>query len=298
MLLSVVICSYNREQYLLTCLEHLADQAADPELFELVIVNNNSPDNTHILCENFITNHPHLSVNYCIEKQQGHTYARNRGIEESQSDLIAFLDDDAFVDRGYVMAVIKAFEKQSTMAIGGKIDPIYEDGEAPKWMSRYLLPLVSALDLGDKQSVFKGTKHPIGANMAFRSSVFETLGQFDVLLGRRGSDGLEGGDEKELFSRMKMNKLEIIYEPTVYAKHIIGSHRTTEQYVKGLAIGVGSSEKKRLSGLPFLVKWIAELLKSAGSLLLFVIYSCQGQFSAAWMLLKFRYWVFQGLLKK
>ncbi len=295
-MISVIVCTYNRAKYLKTCLEHLANQKSPADRYEIVIINNNSPDNSDAIIVEFINSHQNLNIVYHIEYNQGHTYARNAGITKSSGEILSFIDDDAFPDPNFIHEIEIAFKDPKVMAIGGKIKPVYETGKKPVWMSKYLLPLVSALDMGNDIKPFKGTKHPIGANMAFKRAVFQKIGNFDVNLGRRGIDGLEGGDEKDLFFKLKEYNMLIQYHPKVFVEHIIGKNRTTENYVKGLAVGVGSSEKKRLKGGKLLLKWGDEMIKLGGSMILFVLYAIRLRFSAALMLIKFRFWVIKGLL--
>jgi glycosyltransferase involved in cell wall biosynthesis len=297
-MISIIVCTYNREMYLGECLQHLADQDADVKDFEIVIVNNNSTDQTDAICQNFIRENNKLNINYLIEKQQGLTHARNAGIVHSRGELISFVDDDAFADKQFVKEVSSAFKDQSIQAVGGKIDPLYESGNPPAWMSHFLLPLVSALDMGSHQKPFKGSKFPIGANMSFRRSVFDALGVFDVNLGRKGAGGLEGGEEKEFFTRMKKKNMLIQYHPKVFVRHIIGDKRLQEDYIRSLGIGVGTSERKRVGKQGLLQKWLSEMIKLGGSLLLAFGYSLQFRFAAAWMLIKFRFWVAKGLSRK
>jgi glycosyltransferase involved in cell wall biosynthesis len=230
---------------------------------------------------------------------QGHTYSRNRGIAESSGEIVAFIDDDAFVCDSYCQTIIDYFRAHmSVSAIGGKITPVYEESE-PEWMSKYLLPLVASLDLGDKAQTFKGTKFPIGANMAFRKSMFTKYGIFDINLGRR-ADGLEGGDEKEMFHRLKKGRELIRYVPEVSVEHVIPPHRVKESYIKGLAIGVGTSEKKRISAQGYgeiFNKIVNEAIKSFGTFILAIGFFFTGFPSKAIMLIKFRYWVVSSLIK-
>lgn len=297
--LSVIVCTYNREKYIAECLRHLADQSMDFGRFEVVVVNNKSTDNTEEIILKSIEDYPQVNFLYFVEEQQGHTFARNRGILESRGEILSFIDDDAFVCHGFCMEIDAFFERQSdAAAIGGRIIPEYEIGQ-PKWMSRYLLPLVAALDRGDEVNEFTGSKFPIGANMAFRKSVFDTYGLFDEDLGRRGK-GLEGGDEKEVFLRLKKGKEKIYYVPKVAVTHIIPEHRVQLDYIKGLATGVGASERKRLSksGWMEIVNKIgSETIKVIGTPLLSLKYLFSGETAKANMLLKFRIWVLMGYLK-
>ena len=298
-MISVIVCTYNRQEYLPDCLKHLANQSAVNRDFEVLIIDNNSTDNTANIASDFIKSHPEMNVHYFCEMNQGHTFARNRGIKEAKGDILSFIDDDAFVDQDFIKEIQYYFKEHvEVSAIGGKILPVYE-GKHPKWMSKYLLTLVSALDMGNSSKKFKGSKFPIGANMAFRSEVFEKHGHFNTDLGRRGS-GLEGGDEKEVFLRLKKEKEEIHYVPKVKVDHIIPEKRLTMEYIKGLGIGVGSSEKRRVTKTGFVEtvkKIFSEVIKVGATLVLFLIYFVQGKFAQANMLVKFRFWVLQGYLK-
>src|SRR5690606_35023009 len=95
-----------REQYIIKCLEHCFNQTLNKDLYEVILVNNNSPDQTEKLCIEFKKNHPKLSLNYVNEFNQGHTWARNRGIIESRGEIISFLDDDAFVYDDYAQNLV------------------------------------------------------------------------------------------------------------------------------------------------------------------------------------------------
>ena len=295
-LVSVIVCTYNREKYLRRTLAHLERQTSKSH-YEVLIINNNSPDNSQAIIDEFVARQEHFKS--FLEQNQGHTYARNRGIQEAQGQVLSFIDDDAFVCEEFVSELISFFESYTeAAAVGGKIVPMYEE-EQPAWMSRFLLPLVAALDKGENITRFKGSKYPIGANMAFRKEVFEEFGVFDVNLGRRGA-GLEGGDEKDVFSRLRKAKKTIYYNPRIWVNHIIPAQRTTMTYIQGLAKGVATSEKKRIgsgSGA-FLKKLFEEIFKIMASVALFFFYWFQGKRAAACMIIKFRYWVIKGYLVK
>lgn len=298
-MVSVIVCTYNREKYLPDCLEHLSRQSARKETYEILIVDNKSSDNTAKIATQF-SKLNQGNTRYFLEENQGHTFARNRGIRESKGEILTFIDDDAFVDTDFVKNIQDYFDKNpDVQALGGKIKPVYE-AEEPKWMSKYLLTLVSAIDLGNKPKLFSGNKFPIGANMSFRKRVFATYGIFNTELGRR-AEGLEGGDEKEMFLRMKKNNEVIHYVPSVKVDHIIPEKRTKIEYIKGLGIGVGSSERKRLRGSSFkdkAEKFIHELIKIGGTIVLFFAYLLKFRFQAAFMLVMFRFWVLIGLAGK
>lgn len=297
--LSVIVCTYNREEYIGITLEHLKNQSANDNTYEVIIVDNNSNDGTGDICQSFIDDSKKINIKYYVEKNQGLSYARNTGIAKAGGNIIAFIDDDAFVNHNYVEEVIQFFKGNPDIsAIGGRIYPEYEKGE-PSWMTKYLWPLVAALDNGDKIKPFKSRKFPLGANMAFRVEVFKKYGNFNVALGRRGTV-LEAGEEKDLFFRMRKNGEKIYYVPSVQVKHIIPEKRTKLDYIKKQAIGVGRSEKVRLKNKGFGMKVsrvISELIKIAGTLILSMIFILRKNISAALILIKFRYWVVKGFLR-
>lgn len=298
-LISVIVCTYNREHYIERNLDSLSRQSLSVENYEIIIINNNSTDNTGTICESFINNQPELQFAYFNEQNQGHSYARNRGIKESKGEYLAFIDDDAFVDFDYVKNIVEFFSKnQKVAAIGGKIIPIYED-EEPKWMTKYLLPLVAGLDMGNSPKEFPGMQFPIGANMAYRTEIFKELGNFNTELGRKGT-GLEGGDEKDMIYRLRKAGKKVWYVPEVLVEHIIPAKRTQSEYIKGQAIGVGKSEKKRLkqaSANQKIAKIINEMVKIFGTFVLAIFYFLTFQFPKGIMLLKFRYWVIKTYLQ-
>jgi glycosyltransferase involved in cell wall biosynthesis len=280
-------------------LNHLKDQSAPKKDYEVLIIDNNSKDQTSKIAREFIQSDSDLNAYYFCEQNQGHTFARNRGIKEAKGSILSFIDDDAFVGHNFIKEIQFYFDRnEEVSAIGGKILPVYEK-ETPKWMSKYLLTLVSALDMGNSPKKFKGSKFPIGANMAFRAEVFEKYGLFNTDLGRRGTE-LEGGDEKEVFLRLKKENEEIHYAPKVKVDHIIPESRLTMDYIKGLGIGVGSSEKRRVINAGFgetISKFASESIKIAATFILFCFYFIQGKFAQANMLVKFRFWVLKGYLQ-
>ena len=165
-------------------------------------------------------------------------------------------------------------------------------------MSKYLLPLVAALDMGSKIIPFPGVKFPIGANMAFRSEVFQRNGDFDVNLGRRGKQ-LEGGEEKDLFLRMKKHNEAIYYHPEVVVDHIIPQRRLEIDYIRKIAVGVGTSEVNRLAKKAFNEKAgrvVDELVKIGATFVLALYYGVTFQLPKSIMLVRFRFWVISGFL--
>jgi glycosyltransferase involved in cell wall biosynthesis len=266
----------------------------------VIIIDNNSTDQTENICRNFLNSNDVRNFLYFKETSQGNTYARNRGIKESRGQYIAFIDDDAMASEDYCDQIIHFFDRNPDISvIGGRITPVYEQIE-PEWMSRFLWPLVAGLDMGEKSRPFKKSKYPLGANMAFRAEVFKKYGNFDENIGKRPGR-LEGGDEKEFIYRLRMNNLKIFYVPEMQVNHIIPESRLQKYYIRGQAMGVGSSEIKRLKGknlVQWIVKIVDELIKIGGTFVLALFYFLTFKSEKGRMLLRFRFWVLRGYFKK
>jgi glycosyltransferase involved in cell wall biosynthesis len=297
MKLSVIVSTYNREKYLPNALESLANQTFEPKKFEIILINNNSSDSTESICNSFAEKYPNLNFRYIIEYNQGLSYARNRGIDESKGDILVFIDDDAFAFNNYLHEIDRFFvENKQIIAGGGRIYPKWEYKQ-PIWMSKYLLPLVSVIDLGDEVKLFKNRNFPIGANMAFRRKAFEKYGKFNVNLGRIGS-GMQGGEEKDIFYRLQKAGEQIAYIPNAKVHHLVPQKRLSFDFIKKQAIEIGKSEKIRAKSISFFeifTSFLRELFKWGASLIIYLYFFYTFKIEKAKMIIRFRIWVSKGL---
>ena len=80
--ISVVVCTYNREKMLPECLDSLANQRANKNLYEVIVVDNNSKDNTSKVANEFVTKYSNFKI--LFEQNQGLSHARNLGLKEAK----------------------------------------------------------------------------------------------------------------------------------------------------------------------------------------------------------------------
>lgn len=299
--ISVIICTYNREQYIYRTLQHIAENNFPTSEYEVLLVNNNSTDLTEKECLRFKADFPNIHFHYFIETAQGLSFARNRGAQEAQSDFLVYLDDDAFVDRNYLKNLNKHIhDYPDLVAFGGKITPLYENGIIPSWMSKWSFSWVSALDMGKRIRLFQGRFFPIGANMGFRKNCIQQYGYFNTTLGR-SKNNLLAGEEKDYFNRLKAGKEKIYYLPDVEVQHVIPEKRTTTEFIVNLALGVGMSERLRTLGKSkklYRQRILMELLKWGCTLILYIYYTLRFTYQKGWKLLLFRWYVTKGLVSK
>lgn len=266
--LSLVIATYNRAEQLMVTLRSVAEQRADAESWECIVVDNNSSDNTAESIATFAEQHPKLNIIYIYEPQQGLSHARNAGIEAAKGDIIAFIDDDERIVPDFISAYIELFDNHpDAMAAGGRIIAEYPTGR-PQWMSKYTeQPIANPMDFGDKIGIFPKSRIPGGGNMAMRRELFGTVGRFNTSLGRIGKK-LIGGEESELFERIRAYNMPIYYVPRAIMYHIIPEEKLTLDYFSRLAYNIGISQhtratiNKRTAALYIYeaAKWCATLL--------------------------------------
>lgn len=273
--LTVVVATYNRSQSLLRTLGSFEAQTAPRSVWEVVVVDNNSSDDTAYRFAEFAAAHSGMPVRLVHESRQGLSYARNRGIEESDSPYIAIIDDDETVNVGFVEAYISFFDSHpEAVAAGGRIVPSYE-GERPHWLSPYTeRPIANPLDLGSEVRPFGRGRCPGGGNMAVRRSAVECYGAFDPALGRTGAK-LIGGEETDFFNRLSRSGEPFYYVPDAVIYHHIAPQKLTHEYFSRLSRMIGLSERIRTRGngtycrrlLAEAVKWCGTLALAAGYLL-------------------------------
>ena len=80
-MLSIIICTYNREKYIGALLNSIAKNDYPAKDYEIVLVDNNCTDNTRGVCEQFVAAHPEVILRYVVEPEQGLSADRNKGIK-------------------------------------------------------------------------------------------------------------------------------------------------------------------------------------------------------------------------
>ncbi len=295
--ISAVICSYNRARFVIKAVESIFKQDFDKRQFEVIVVDNNSTDNTVRLLENFKTVHPQYNFSYYVETNQGVSWTRTRCAKEAKGEYIAYLDDDSEAQNGWLRGIVNFFDTNPDVySVGGKIVPRFLT-DIPDWYSKYFFGLVGSFDLGSKPKQLTRQRYPCGANMAFRKSVFDQVGFFNTSLGRSGK-GLLANEEKDIYKRILAAGHKVYYLPDVWVTHAVESNKFGKGYVKRHSMGIGGGERLRLKGqsvklfiklLEYIAKWGYAVLYGLG-------YLAKGQVSKFKMLAMFRWWVIEGFL--
>lgn len=194
LLISVVVCTYNRADLLGQALQSLREQTADRETFEVIVVDNASTDGTagvvHALVEQ-----GWAQLSYVYEPEQGLSVARNTGMRHARGTYVAYMDDDARAAPGWVVNIACCARERSPDGIGGPILPYYVT-ERPDWfLDRYPVRQITE----HSRYLVHGESF-CGSNMAFHKKVLEDLNGFSARYGMRG-DRLGWGEETDLCRR-------------------------------------------------------------------------------------------------
>jgi glucosyl-dolichyl phosphate glucuronosyltransferase len=228
--ISVIICTYNRCDRLKKSIESLLSQECDQVRYELIIVDNNSADQTKQMCQSILSLCD-LPVRYIFEPQQGVSYARNAGIAQAKAPILAFSDDDVWVSKNWIASIKRAFDEHPEIAaIGGKVLPEWQE-KPPKWLTRKHWTPLALQDYGDA-SLRIDADNPlclITANLALRREVFEHIGLFSPTL-QRVKNGIGSMEDHELHLRLWEADFQEMYVPYVIVNAVVQSERLTKEY--------------------------------------------------------------------
>ena len=100
MKISTVIVSRNRANKLRRCIKSIINGTVFPD--ELIIIDNNSTDNTKKVVDDLIKRNKSKNIIYVLEEKIGIPCARNKGLKESKYDIVSFTDDDCIVDKNWI----------------------------------------------------------------------------------------------------------------------------------------------------------------------------------------------------
>ena len=294
--LSLILATYNRAESLLRTLHSVVSQSAAPELWECVVVNNNSTDNTAEVFARFVAENEDFDLRMVTETKQGLSNARNAGITASVGGYIAIIDDDETLEDCFIESYIEFFDSFPTaMAAGGAVRAVYES-RRPRWMSHYTERMIAnPIDLDVVVTLFPSTRVPAGGNMAFRREVFDRVGMFNPRLGRNGQS-LIGGEENDLFARLRAAGELLYFVPNAAIYHHIPDSKLTDEYFDRLSYNVGRSKVLRAQSDEEISELMAsERRKRVVTYILAALYTLALQPLKAQYLIRMRKGIYKGI---
>ena len=236
---SVVICTYNRADFVGQAIQSVFDQDYPKDKYEVIIINNDSPDDTEQAVAPYLDNAP-VPVSYFVEKQNGLSHARNLGIVKARFDFVAHLDDDAIAVPDWLASFNAVINEQHALVVGGRVDiALPEDFVAPDWFEdsypRGFFGL-DCRDQGKNERVFR-IRHPLylgGGNSVYARRLYPFFGGYDPRLGRDGKT-LLAGEETYLNMVLDQNDIPMFYSHDAAIDHHIITGRITKEHIESKA---------------------------------------------------------------
>ena len=215
-LFTIIICTYNRAELLGYCLESLSIQEPIEVMWELLVIDNNSSDDTAAVTESFLAKYPTITGRCISEPNQGLSYARNRGYREAHSDWILYLDDDAKAERRFLQRTVWLIEETNYRIVGGVYYPWYHYGKPQWWKDRYGSNARNETELCVPPSNYVAT----GGVMLWDRSLLDRLGGFDTRIGMVGHK-LAYGEETYLQAKARSRNIAVAYDPKLVIYHVV-----------------------------------------------------------------------------
>lgn len=239
---SVAIPAYNGATRLPKILDKLLNQIGVEQLrWEIIIVDNNSSDNTSEIIQNYQKIYDgNCRLRYFLESEQGAAFARLRAVREARGELIAFLDDDNLPAADWLaQAYTFGLEHPQAGAWSGQIHGNFEV-KPPENFERIQAFLAIRED-GLNSHLFdaENLKLPPGAALVVRKEVWcENVPQRPNLSGKLPGILVQGDDYEPLLY-IHYAGWQIWYNPTMHTYHQIPHWRLEKDYLLTLARGCG-----------------------------------------------------------
>lgn len=201
---SIVIPTYNEQEFIGRCLTSLMSINYPSGLLEIILVDNGSTDNTLKIASGYpIT---------ILEKKDGYVGAvRNYGASHSKGEILVFLDSDCIVEPTWILNGIKKITESESAVFGGQ----YLLREDPSWLEKYWI-------LSDKGNIIHQTTL-VGGCIFIQKSIFNKVGGFD--------ESLSSGEDSKLTTDLRAGGSFVIIDPTLSVIHL-GYPATIFKFVK------------------------------------------------------------------
>lgn len=246
---SIAICTFNREFFLEKCLNSIFKYTKQSKLFDIIVIDNNSSDNTKDVVLKF--QKENYNLRYFKEKNIGLSYARNRAIKETKTPYIAFIDDDVKISKTYLDRLIWLISNCEFDCIGGMYYPWYIS-EKPKWISN---------DFGQKEMLLDSigilkSEYNSGGNIMFKTDILKKHGGFPIHLGMKGNK-ISYGEEDYVQSLIRKDGGKIYFDPELIVFHVVQKYKISliwqlkSIYINSKTNFTIHKEAKKISNLIF-----------------------------------------------
>lgn len=265
--LTAAFCTFNRADRLDTLVGALRAQSC-PVPFEILAVNNNSPDNTLEILD-ALQKKPGAPLRIVTETSPGIVPARNRALAETLGrDILVFIDDDELPQMGLLDAAYDAIVNEGADCAGGRVEIDFAPYGRPFWLENDVLGFLAEVNHGDTPFWIADSRTPIWtANVAYAMRLFrnDPSLRFDERYNREGID-IGGGEDAIMLRALLARQARIRYRPDMAVWHSVDAWKLRRRYFLKLhhraGLRTGKHElpnyPRKLFGIPpFLVSQFA-----------------------------------------
>lgn len=228
MFVSIIIPTYNRSKLIGITLDSLLKQTYPKELFEILVVDNNSTDNTSVVIEEWIIK-SEGRIRYFAEPRQGSHFARNGVIQHARGELLYFTDDDMIADSNLLSGLVNIFKENPNVGTAtGRVIPKWEI-EPPVWVKKYCTNgWLSLYDRVEEIYISDDDFGVFSCHQAVRKEVFILAGGYnpDIVNGE-----WLGDNETGLNIKIKSLGYQFAFIRSSVTQHMIPPQRMTQLYL-------------------------------------------------------------------
>ena len=232
-LISIVLPSYNRCQWLGEALDSLVVLRTDDKFaYEIVVVDNASTDATREVVHERAASSA-VPIRYFSQSDPGDAPTRNRGVSEARGAWLAFFDDDQFAEPDWLLELYQAAMATDAGVVGGPVALALPPQQLVK-LGPVCRGALREVAFYDELHPYEGKALPGTGNALVSRTVFDTVGMFDVSMSGGGSDS-------DLFLRARAAGFTLWYTPQAVIRHRIPASRLTAEYFRWDAWCCGAS---------------------------------------------------------
>lgn len=241
-------------------LDSLSDLNYPSEDFEIIVVDNNSSDDTELVSRDYINNH--VNCFYYKEANLGLHNARHCGLKKSKGEILSFIDDDVLVEPTWLDGIAMGFSQGSDVVlVGGNAHPKFE-ADLPEWVEllwkinldgKYLSEY-SLLEMGDE--IKEISPHMVfGCNFSIRKATLVALGGFHPDGFPSEDLRFRGDGESYLSNEIQKSNGKAFFIPEASLYHRVDESRLTVDYLKkrsymqGISYSYSLIREKKYLGL-------------------------------------------------
>lgn len=246
--LSIILCTYNRRNLVLSALASLRRQTLPYNQFEVIVIDNGSTDGTLATVRTYVSAGVQLErkaadlwqVQCLSEPHNGLAHARHTGLLAASGDIAVFLDDDIIADPFFLEHLLLAYDETNASAIGGRVELRWE-APRPHWLNEDMLDLLGYFAPAPARVQLEVGKSLSSCCFSVKIEALRSIGFFSPFLSKRLHlpTSLE---VEELCQRLHQADYTLWYEPTAAVAHRASAARLNRPYFVGRAYWQGRSE--------------------------------------------------------